>query len=376
MTSQTDENHMRAVILSGHGDESVLQYVRQHPRPTIGANQVLVKVHACAVSFSDIKSRQGTHLDPLSSFVQAGNIIGYEISGCIEELGNEVTGFDVGDDVVALSPLDNPVGGYAEYSVQYAYNVVRKPAHISHVDAAAVLQSGIVAIQAIHYHAKLVSGESLLIVPSNKGGDVSVVIQLAVLLGVSVFVVADTDGEIEDYQSIAGGQVSVIDLRRSSLVDTLSRELNGVGTDAVLDLRAAPHEGWMSVRDDDIAGEINGGMWEAKTVESISQQTLIECLATHGRLMVCHTAVQIDPPDAAALFVKGASVSFLCEQLWPLSTSQQGRYLHILSDITEKLALEAVKPKIAGTYSLDKARMAHQQLLNGKTNGRIVLKIV
>lgn len=82
--------------------------------------------------------------------------------------------------------------------------------------------------------------------------------------------------------------------------------------------------------------------------------------------------MQLDPPESRLLLLKGASLSFLFDQLWLLAPTQQGRMLHVLNDILDKVSRGLVKPKIAQVYPLERARQALKDADN--QIGSIILK--
>jgi len=73
------------------------------------------------------------------------------------------------------------------------------------------------------------------------------------------------------------------------------------------------------------------------------------------------------------LFLKGASISFIFEQSWLLGGSQQGRVLHILSDLMEKVSKEEIVPKVTKSFVLEKIREAHRTL-DSNTVGTLIIK--
>lgn len=82
----------------------------KYKKPAQHADEVLIQVKACGISLFDKRVISGD----LREFVPATGILGYEVSGTIEHVGNAVQGYCVGDEVIAALPLDIG-GGYAEY---------------------------------------------------------------------------------------------------------------------------------------------------------------------------------------------------------------------------------------------------------------------
>src|SRR5699024_9054385 len=98
----------------------------ERPDPRPGPGEVLVEVAASAVNRADLNQRQGSYPPPKG----ASEILGLECSGTIAELGADVTGWRVGDEVCALLAG----GGYAERVVLPAAQLLPKPAGVDLVD--------------------------------------------------------------------------------------------------------------------------------------------------------------------------------------------------------------------------------------------------
>ena len=70
---------------------------------------------------------------------------------------------------------------------------------------------------------------------------------------------------------------------------------------------------------------------------------IVSCLAARGHWVTSQPDLQLDPPEAQQLFMKGASLHFLFEPIWTLSSAHQGNYLHILSSVMAKLEAGVIK---------------------------------
>ena len=87
---------MKAVVLTGHGGPDVLQ-VEERPDPPVGAGEVRIDVKAAGINFADTMARVGLYPDA----PKPPCVLGYEVSGEVESVGEGVTGFSAGDRVVA-----------------------------------------------------------------------------------------------------------------------------------------------------------------------------------------------------------------------------------------------------------------------------------
>jgi NADPH:quinone reductase-like Zn-dependent oxidoreductase len=132
---------MKAVRLHEFGGPDVLRY-EDAPRPEIASGEVLVRVHAASINPPDLYLRDGYRAlppewRPAPSFPL---IIGTDVSGVVESVADDVTGFQVGDEVFSMvrfpEDLMKGSGAHAEYVAVPASELAPKPAAIDHVHAA------------------------------------------------------------------------------------------------------------------------------------------------------------------------------------------------------------------------------------------------
>src|SRR5512144_440709 len=144
---------MKAVLLEGFGGVEVLK-VGEVEVPKPGENQVLVKVIATSINRPDLVQREGKYPPPSGD----SEILGLEVSGIIEELGQGVTGWQKGDRVVSLVGG----GGYAEYAVAYASHLMRIPETMSFEEAACICESYITAFSNLFLVGGLEDGNTVV----------------------------------------------------------------------------------------------------------------------------------------------------------------------------------------------------------------------
>lgn len=173
--------NMKAVIINSYGDNSIVNVI-EVSRPAPSAGEVLVKVHAAGVNPIDwtIRSGAGQRMGMVLPIRLGG-----EIAGTIEQVGDGVDQFVVGDAVFGI--IGN--GAFAEYAIAPAADLVRKPTNLSHVQTAAVALGALTAWQAMFDLAKLTAGQRLLITNSS-GGVGSLAVQLAKAAGAYVTAMA------------------------------------------------------------------------------------------------------------------------------------------------------------------------------------------
>lgn len=148
---------MKAVRIHSYGGSDVLVY-EDAPRPSIADDEILVRVHAAAINPVDWKIREG-YLKQMIAY-QLPVILGWDVSGIIEEVGSRVKDFQVGDAVYSRPDLTRN-GAYAEYIAIPAAEVAAKPKSIDHIAAASVPLAGLTAWQALFDQANLSAGSTL-----------------------------------------------------------------------------------------------------------------------------------------------------------------------------------------------------------------------
>ena len=163
---------MKAVYIEQFGGPEVVKY-GDLPDPSAGPGQIVVDAFAASVNGADWKVR-ANHYGKAAPFPL---ILGRDFSGVVSALGAGVTDLRVGDEVFGVLETGRE-GAYAEKIAIAAAIVAKKPAALSHVDAAALALTGLTALCSIEDSLKLKSGETILI-QGGAGGVASFAIQLA-----------------------------------------------------------------------------------------------------------------------------------------------------------------------------------------------------
>jgi NADPH:quinone reductase len=191
---------------------------------------VQVRVIAAGTNPVDAKLRASGS----SAGLEAPIILGADISGVLEEVGPGVEDFVAGDEVYYTPEVFGPrsQGSYAEYHVAKADIVAKKPASLSHEEAAAVPLAGGTAYEAIVRRLGVRVGETVLI-HGGAGGVGSFAIQIAKAAGARVLATASSDNQ--EVLKELGADVT-IDYRAQDVAETALDDTGGVGVDAVLDL--------------------------------------------------------------------------------------------------------------------------------------------
>ncbi|WP_307836594.1 NADP-dependent oxidoreductase [Paractinoplanes durhamensis] len=169
------------------GPEVLRMATVARPRPLPG--DVLVRVHAAGVNPVDWKTRAGFPTPAAAAFGDPPHILGWDVSGTVEEAGPGVHLLAPGDEVYGLVWFPRPGGAYAEYVAAPARQFARKPAAFDHVHAAAMPLAGLTALHALTDAADVRPGQRVLI-HAGGGGVGHLAVQIAKHLGAHVIATA------------------------------------------------------------------------------------------------------------------------------------------------------------------------------------------
>lgn len=165
---------MLAVSQDAAGPPDVLKLVEiDRPTPTLG--EVLVRVHAAGVNPTDWKTRARGQF---ATGAVPPFVLGFDVSGVVEETGPGVTLFSPGDEVFGMPRFPHPAGAYAEFVTAPARHFVRKPVNIDHKTAAALPLASLTAWQALVDTADVQPGQRVL-VHAAAGGVGHLAVQIA-----------------------------------------------------------------------------------------------------------------------------------------------------------------------------------------------------
>ena len=310
---------MKAAVLSQFGGADMFE-IRDVPVPSVGPREACVRVHATSINPLDYKIRRGDYAD----YVPLPAITGHDVSGVIEEIGDDVTEFTVGDEVYYTPQIFGAQGSYAEKHVANVDLIARKPRNLSHAEAASMTLVGGTVWEAFVTRAQLQVGETVL-VHGGAGGVGSIAIQLAKAMGARVF----TTAACRDHEFVSGlGADLAIDYRTEDYVEVVNQATDNAGVDVVFDT-------------------IGGDMLT----------TSPRVLAQMGRVV---TLVDIpQPQNLIEAWGRNASYHFL------FTRQNRGK----LDALTHLLERGQVKPIIGATFPLERIGEAHAYLEARSANG-------
>jgi NADPH:quinone reductase-like Zn-dependent oxidoreductase len=307
---------MRIVQFHEFGTPEVLK-LEDAPLPRPQAGEVLVRVHAAGVNPVDAKTRRGQGVaGRLGAFPLA---VGWDLSGVVAEVGAGVTRFVAGDEVYGMPRFPARAATYAEYAVAPADELARKPAGISHLEAAGLPLAALTAWQAFEA-AELRAGQRVL-VHAAAGGVGHLAVQLAKARGAHV--------------------IGTASARNLEFVEAL-------GADEVIDYGARAFEN--AVQDVDVALNTVGPDVLERTWQTVKP----------GGIVVSIVGMQ-SPQLGAARGVRGQAV------LVQPSGAQ-------LEAIAELVTSGALRVEIEHALPLEQAAEAHRRIETGRTRGKIVLQ--
>ena len=213
---------MRAVVITRHGAYDVLQ-VEERPDPPLGPGEVRLTVRAAGINFADLMARAGVYPDAPSPPC----VVGYEVAGEVEGVGEGVEGYSVGDRVLAGTRF----GGYAELVSAPVGQVLPLPDELSFEQGAAFPVNYGTAYAALVIMGGLKPGERLLIHAAAGGVGIAAT-QVAKGIGAEVFGTASAS----KHEAIrAQGVDHPIDYRNEDFADAAMRITGGVGLDLIMD---------------------------------------------------------------------------------------------------------------------------------------------
>jgi len=316
---------MRAIVLPRFGGPEVLE-LRDLPDPSPGPGELLVRIHASGTNPVDAKIRAAGTWAQLA----LPAVIGYDASGVVEAVGPGVTAFSPGDEVFYTPEIfGNPHGTYAERSVVPAAIAARKPARLSHVEAASIPLAGGTAYEALVRRLRVRVGETVL-VHGGAGGVGSFAVQIAKAMGARVIATAGAANQ-ETLRRL--GADVCLDHGKDDVTRATLAETGGAGADAVFST-----VGGRTVIDAQLAARPFG--------------RIATILGAQGEL--------------TPLYLRN-------QELHGVFLTREGARLRELSLLVEQGKLS---PLVDAVLPLERVAEAHRRLDSGHGRGKVVLEVV
>ena len=312
----------KAFALKEAGSIEQLQLI-EIEKPTASANEVVIKVKALSINPVDVKTRLGKsfysdfkeHHDPI--------ILGWDISGIIESVGEKVTEFKVGDAVFGMVNFPGYGKAYAEYVTAPVNHLAKKPENISHEEAAAATLAALTAYQVLKRH---IQPNDTVLIHAAAGGVGHFAVQITKILGAHVTGTASA--------------------KNMDFVKSL-------GAGAVIDYTQQPFEN--SVKNLDFVLDTMSGETLERSIQTVRKGGTIITLPSAGF------------NEAVVEKGKKSDVSIAFEMV-----ESNGKDMQQIADWLQSGQLKAT---VGYTFPFEKLPEAHAQVESGKTRGKVVVML-
>ncbi len=328
---------MKAMIVNSFGSENVFE-ASKITKPQVKAGHVLIKVAATSVNTVDTMIRAMGDDLPIAPALPA--VLGMDFAGTVEEVGEGVTDYKIGDEVYGCAGgLADLQGTLAEYMVADAKLIALKPQNLSMREAAALPLVAITAYEGL-MRAGISEGQKVL-VHGGSGGVGHVALQLARYFGAEVYSTGGGDNQLALIEKLGAYPINY---KTETVADYVAKYTEGAGFDVVFD---------------SVGGENMANSFEAA--------------ALNGQ--VASTVAMVNMDLSLAHF-KGLSlhvVFMLIPMLHNIKREEHGKILNELSQIVEAGELTPVLDN--EMFSLEQTGKAHERLASGKALGKVVISI-
>ncbi len=323
---------MRVVEITGGSGSAGSLVLSERPDPVAGPGQIRIRVRAAGVNRPDILQRMGLYPAPAG----ASDILGLEVAGEVDQLGDGVTRWQVGDRVCAL--LGG--GGYAGLAVVDARHALPVPGDMDFIQAAALPETVCTVFANVFESGALQPGETLLVHGATSGIGVTA-IQMARAAGARV--IATSRGA----DKAAAARALGADLSLDATTDDMAAAIRTFGgADVVLDMVGAAYAALNQ------AALNPFGRWVVIATQSGSTAEVDLARLMMKRITLTGSTLRSRPADEKARLIAAIEAT-----VWPWVTAG------------------AVRPPVEATFPLEQASTAHLRLEAGGHVGKIVLAV-
>ncbi|MGV1047421.1 MAG: synaptic vesicle VAT-1 family membrane protein [Solirubrobacterales bacterium] len=341
---------MRAVVLTGTGGPEVLR-VQERPDPVAGAGEVRIAVRAAGINFADTMARVGLYPDA----PKPPCVLGYEVAGEIESVGEGVADFEPGDRVMAGTRF----GGQAELVVVPAEQALPLPERLSFEQGAAFPVNYGTAYAALILMGGLREGDRVLIHAAAGGVGISAT-QVARNVGAQIFGTASA----AKHEAIrAQGVAHPIDYRSQDFEAEVMRITGGEGVDVIIDA-----QGPSSFRKDYRLLRPGGRM---------VMFGLSEAQPSGGRSIPAALRSLVTMPLATMPWWKSLALMNENKGVFGLNMlawwEREGNLDRVTEPLVADLEAGRLEPVVAAALPFDQAGAAHQFIADRRNVGKVVL---
>lgn len=321
-----------AIRFTRPGKPEVLRTTQVSSAP-LGTKDVRIAVHAAGINNADLLERRGHY--PVPPDAPPG--LGLECAGVITEVGTDVTGWQIGDEVCALVAG----GAYAEEVIAPAWQLLPVPEGWSFVEAASLPEAACTVYSNLAMIAGLQPGQSALI-HGGTGGMGSFAVQWASGMGARVIATAGSDTKTS-YARRLGADVA-LNYRTEDFVEGVLDATDGRGVNAILDIVGAPY----LLRN-------------------------VRCLAPDGHLVTIGGAASTVNFDLWELMSRRASLSATLLRARP-GYQKAAIVDAVRQNVIPLIDSGKIRPVVDRVFPLEEAALAHHYLESSETIGKVVLR--
>ena len=315
---------MKAITLQKSGNAESLE-IAEVTLPIIKENEVLVKVSAIGINPIDIKARSNSYVLTYLSGEERPVILGWDVSGTVMAAGRDVTEFKAGDAVFGMINFPGRGNAYAEYVAAPTSELSKKPANLSHEEAAAASMALLTAWQLLVNQGKVKAGNRVLI-HAAAGGVGHFAVQIAKHLG--AYVIGTSTAANRDF-------------------------ILALGADEHIDYKTNPFE--ENVRNVDIVLDPIGGETLSRSIGIVNSGGTVASIVTS----------EFTDEDQQKAKNKGVNLISVLVRSIPED----------LASLTDLLEKGIIKPHISRTFAFEEIIQAHLQIETGKTVGKVVITV-
>ena len=318
---------MKAIRITKFGGAENLSFDEiEKPKPK--ADEVLIKTEAAGINFADIMLRQGKYLfRPELPFTP-----GFEAAGTVEEVGEKVENFKVGQRVLAMMKG----GGYAEFAAANASQIVPIPDEMSFGESTVLLVQGLTALGLLEN----LKPDDTILIHAAAGGVGSLLVQLAKIKGAKKIIgTASSESKLERIANL-GADVG-INYTESDWTEQVKSAADGRGADLIIEM---------------VGGEIG--------------RRNFECLAAKGTIIV-YGAASGEDFQISALSLLSRMQTIKSYNLNLETAENMAKFTKKLMEYFQDEKLEISLQK----FPLENAAEAHKAIESRKTTGKVVLTI-
>lgn len=303
-----------------------------------GPGELRLRIEAIGLNRAEVMFRSGAYLEQPKFPAR----LGYEASGVVEAVGSGVTGFHTGDAVCVIPAFSlNDYGVYAERAVVPAHAVVRRPAGLSAVEAAAVWMQYITAWGALIDIGRLQEGQAALLTAASSSVGLAA-IQIANAVGGVPIATTRTRAKVEALKR--AGAAHVIVTGEEELLGRVMQITAGRGAELIFDPIAGPG------------------------VETLAQAAAKNAtLFIYGMLSGAPTPFPMAPAMLKGLTLRAYTLFEI--------TGDPPRLQRAERFVSDGLASGALKPVIARTFPFDEIVEAHRYMESNQQIGKIVVEM-